>query len=231
MPNRFSLSRSDYGAGWSTKRFLIVELVITALLSAAGIAAWFTGHDGQHHEGSTPSATDSTATSTGPTPTPTPISADNTGSVPKPPRISDPLSYAKAAAAMLWSYDTRDTSRDQQLAGMHAWMTTQSKYADWSSVLGQIPDPVLWSRMGDNAQYATAKITDAHYPSAFQQALADDPSAITQAYIYYATVTGTQRISWKDGGKGAEDQAVTLAVQCRPSHDCSLVAIAPTVAP
>ncbi|MGW7005909.1 hypothetical protein ACWGCW_24660 [Streptomyces sp. NPDC054933] len=231
MPNRFSSPLSGYGATWSAKRrILIVAVVITALLAVAGIAAWCTGRDGQHHEGSaTPSATGSTAPSADPTPTPT---SSGTGSVPKPPRISDPLAYAKAAAVVLWSYDTRTTSRDQELAGMSAWMTTETQYADWSSVTGQVPDPVLWSRMADNAQHATATVNnDAHFPSAFTQALANDPSAITQAYIYYVTVTGTQKIAWSKGGAGAEDQAVTLAVQCRPSHTCSLVAMAPSVAP
>ncbi|MGJ5751596.1 hypothetical protein FB563_4059 [Streptomyces puniciscabiei] len=229
MPNPFT-SLSAYGATWSAKRrILIIAVVITALLAVAGIAAWFTGNGGARHEGSTaPSVTDSTAPSADPTPTAT---SSGTGSVPKPPRISDPLAYAKAAALMLWSYDTRTTSRDQELAGMNAWMTTETKYADWSSVTGQVPDPVLWSRMRDNAQHARAKVTDTHYPSAFKQALADDPSAITEAYIYYVTATGTQQIAWKKGGSGAEDRAVTLAVQCRPSHDCSLVAIAPSVAP
>ncbi|MCC2275551.1 hypothetical protein ACMATS_24755 [Streptoverticillium reticulum] len=230
MPNRFSSPLSGYGATWSAKRrILIIAVVITALLAVAGIAAWFTGHDGHRHDASTtPSVTDSTTPTADPTAAP---ASSGTGSVPKPPRISDPLAYAKAAAVMLWSYDTRDTSRDQELAGMSAWMTTEAKYADWSSVTGQVPDPVLWSRMGDNAQHASAKVTDAHYPSAFKQALADDPSAITEAYIYYVTATGTQQIAWKKGGSGAEDRAVTLAVQCRPSHDCSLVAIAPSVAP
>jgi hypothetical protein len=90
---------------------------------------------------------------------------------------------------------------------------------------------VLWSRMADNDQHATASVTEAHYPSAFKQALAENPTAITEAYIYAITVNGKQQIAWKTGGGGAEDRAVTLAVQCRPNHDCSLVAIAPRVAP
>ena len=229
MPKRFSSPYAGRGAAWSAKRrILIVALAMSALLAVAGIAAYFTGQSGPRHEGTTPSATDITSASPGPTPTST---STGTGSVPKPPRISDPLAYAKAAAVMLWSYDTRDTSRDQELAGMRAWMTTETQYADWSSVTGQVPDPVLWSRLADNAQHASAQATDAHFPSAFTQALAEDPSAITEAYIYYVTVTGTQKIAWSKGGAGAEDQAVTLAVQCRPSRPCSLVAIAPTVAP
>lgn len=149
--------------------------------------------------------------------------------MPTPPQIAEPVAYAKAAAQMLWSYDTRDTSRDQQLAGMRAWMTTETRYADWASVSGQVPDPVLWSRMADQDQHATAHVTEGHYPSAFKQALADDPSAITEAYIYVVTVNGKQQIAWKKGGGGAEERAVTLAVQCRPNHDCTLAAIAPSV--
>ncbi|MEU2874103.1 hypothetical protein ABZ769_33725 [Streptomyces olivoreticuli] len=220
-------SLSGYGAHWSAKRrILTVGLVITALLAVAGAAAFLTGGGDEHADGSTPSPTSSTSP-TEATPRPVPGS----GSVPKPAQIAEPVAYAKAAAAMLWSYDTRNTSRDQQLAGMNAWMSKETKYADWSSVSAQVPDPVLWSRMADNTQYATAKVTEGHYPSAFKQALADAPSALTEAYIYAVTVTGKQSIAWMKGGGGAEDRSVTLAVQCRPSHDCSLVAIAPRVAP
>ncbi|MGW1194501.1 hypothetical protein ACWD4B_01380 [Streptomyces sp. NPDC002536] len=226
MP-RFPSSLSGYGATWSTKgRILVGALVLTVLLAVAGITAWATSSGDQHHDDSTSSAASSPSSPEAP-----PKPAPGSGSVPRPPHLADPLAYAKAAAVMLWSYDTRTTSRDQQLAGMNAWMTKETKYTDWSSISAQVPDPVLWSRMADNAQYATTTVTDVHYPSAFKQALADNPSAITEAYIYAITVTGKQQISWKKGGGGAEDRSVTLAVQCRPSQDCSLVSIAPSVAP
>ncbi|MGD3109339.1 hypothetical protein [Streptomyces sp. YGL11-2] len=227
MPNRLRTLISGYGATWTTKRrVVVVALAIAALLAVAGIAAWFTGQNSQRHEADTPSATNSTAPSTDPTST---APSPGTGAVAKPPQISEPVAYAKATASMLWSYDTRTTSRDQQLAGMQAWMTKESKYADWASVSGQVPDPLLWSRLADQDQHATATVTEAHFPTAFKQALADDPSAITQAYVYVVTVNGKQTLAWKKGGGGAEDRAITLAVQCRPQHDCSLAAIAPTV--
>jgi hypothetical protein len=224
IPKRFP-SLSGYGVGWSAnRRIAIVALVITALLSVAATVAWFTGHGEQGQSHDTPSAASSSSPSEA-----APKPAAGSGSVPKPPPIAEPVAYAKAAAQMLWSYDTRDTSRDQQLAGMRAWMTKETKYADWPSVSGQVPDPVLWSRMADQDQHATGTVTEGHYPSAFKQALADNPSAITEAYIYVVTVNGKQQIAWKKGGGGAEDRAVTLAVQCRPNHDCSLAAIAPSV--
>ncbi|THC52540.1 hypothetical protein [Streptomyces sp. A1499] len=228
MRNRFpSLSLSSYGAGWSaTRRIAIVAVAVAGLLALAVIVALLTGGGTGHH------APDSAA----PAPTGSPSSSEaapkpssGSGSVPKPPQIAEPVAYAKAAAQMLWSYDTRDTSRDEQLAGMRAWMTTETKYADWASVAGQVPDPVLWSRMADQDQHATAHITEGHYPGAFKQALAEDPSAITEAYVYVVTVNGKQTLSWKKGGGGAEERAVTLAVQCRPNHDCTLAAIAPSV--
>lgn len=228
MRSRFpSFSLSSYGAGWSAnRRIAIVAAAVAGLLALAGIVALLTG-GGNDHE-----APDSAA----PAPTGSPSSSEaapkpssGSGSVLKPPQIAEPVAYAKAAAQMLWSYDTRDTSRDQQLAGMRAWMTTETKYADWTSVSGQVPDPVLWSRMADQDQHATAHITEGHYPGAFKQALAEDPSAITEAYIYVVTVNGKQQITWKKGGGGAEERAVTLAVQCRPNHDCTLAAIAPSV--
>lgn len=224
MQKRFP-SLSGYGVGWSAnRRMAIVVLVITALLAVAATVAFLTGRGEQHQDSTTPSAASSSSPSEA-APKPT----AGSGSVPRPPQIADPVAYAKAAAAMLWSYDTRDTSRDEQLAGMRAWMTKETKYADWASVSGQVPDPLLWSRMADQDQHATATITEGHYPSAFKQALAEDPSAITEAYIYVVTVNGTQQIAWKKGGGGAEDRAVTLAVQCRPGHDCALAAIAPSV--
>ncbi|MFJ6529960.1 hypothetical protein ACIQMZ_32440 [Streptomyces longwoodensis] len=228
MRNRFpSLSLSSYGTGWSaTRRIAIVAVAVAGLLALAVIVALMTGGGNGHH------APDSAA----PAPTGSPSSSEaapkpssGSGSVPQPPQIAEPVAYAKAAAQMLWSYDTRDTSRAEQLAGMRAWMTTETKYADWASVAGQVPDPVLWSRMADQDQHATAHITEGHYPSAFKQALAEDPSAITEAYVYVVTVNGKQTLSWKKGGGGAEERAVTLAVQCRPNHDCTLAAIAPSV--
>ncbi|TKT03620.1 hypothetical protein [Streptomyces lasalocidi] len=228
MRNRFpSLSLSSYGTGWSaTRRIAIVAVAVAGLLALAVIVALMTGGGNGHH------APDSAA----PAPTGSPSSSEaapkpssGSGSVPQPPQIAEPVAYAKAAAQMLWSYDTRDTSRAEQLAGMRAWMTTETKYADWASVAGQVPDPVLWSRMADQDQHATAHITEGHYPSAFKQALAEDPSAITEAYVYVVTVNGKQTLSWKKGGGGAEERAVTLAVQCRPNHDCTLAAFAPSV--
>ncbi|WP_406436050.1 hypothetical protein OHB00_18760 [Streptomyces sp. NBC_00631] len=220
-------SLSSYGSGWSAnRRIAIVASAVAALLAIAGIVALLTGGGNGHEAPGTAAPTPSGSPSSSEA---APKPSSGSGSVSQPPQIAEPVAYAKAAAQMLWSYDTRDTSRDQQLAGMRAWMTTEAKYADWASVSGQVPDPVLWSRMADQDQHATAGVTEGHYPSAFKQALADDPSAITEAYIYVVTVNGKQQIAWKKGGGGAEERAVTLAVQCRPNHDCTLAAIAPSV--
>lgn len=218
---------SSYGSGWSAnRRIALVAVVVAVLLALAAIVALLTsgGNGHQTPDASAPAPADSPSSSEA-----APKPSSGSGSVPGPPQISEPVAYAKAAAQMLWSYDTRDTSRDQQLAGMRAWMSKETKYADWASVSGQVPDPLLWSRMADQNQHATATVTEGHYPGAFKQALAEDPSAITKAYIYVVTVNGKQQIVWKKGGGGAEERAVTLAVQCRPGHDCRLAAIAPSV--
>ncbi len=221
-------SLSDYGVGWpANRRILLITVVLASLLAIATATAYFTGRGEQHHS---PSSSPAPASTSSATPSNDP-QEPATGSVPRPPRISDPVAFAKEAAAMLWSYDTRDTSHAQQLAGMETWMTKESEYSDWASVSAQMPDPILWSRMADQKQHATATVAEGHYPAAFKQALAEDPSGITEAYIYAVTVTGKQTIAWSKGGQGAEDRSVTLAVQCRPSADCSLVAIAPRVAP
>ncbi|MGY5132374.1 hypothetical protein ACWGJW_08150 [Streptomyces nigrescens] len=225
MPKSPSL-RSAYGFGWPVnRRIAIGALALTVLLAIAAGVAFLTGHGEQHPDHPTPTTSSSSSAD------PAPDRPAKTGSVPKPPQTAEPVAYAKAAAKMLWSYDTRNTSRTQQLDGMQAWMTGEAKYADWTSVSGQVPDPVLWSRMADQDQHATGTAAEGHFPSTFKQALADDPSAITQAYVYVVTVNGKQKIAWKKHGGGAEDRAITLAVQCRPHHDCSLAAIAPRVAP
>ncbi|MFF7476802.1 hypothetical protein [Streptomyces sp. NPDC008092] len=223
-----SLSLSSYGASWPVnRRIAIVTCAIAVLLALASIVAAVTGSGNGHPAAGTaapaPAGSSPSSAETSPKP------SSGTGPLSRPPQIADPVAFARAAAQMLWSYDTRATSRDQQLAGMRAWMTREAKYADWASVAGQVPDPVLWSRMADQDQHATAHVTEGHYPSAFKQALADDPSAITEAYIYVVTVNGTQQVAWKKGGSGAEERAVTLAIQCRPNHDCTLAAIAPSV--
>ncbi|MBP5935410.1 hypothetical protein [Streptomyces acidiscabies] len=225
-PSLSSFSLSAYGVGRpARRRIAVVACAVAVLLAVAAAVALLTGGENDRRPSDTaaPAAPAPPASGTNPPP------SAGSGTVPKPARISDPVAYARAAAQMLWSYDTRGTSRDQQLTGMRAWMTPETRYADWPSVSGQVPDPVLWSRMADQDQHAAAHITEGHYPSAFKQALADDPSAITEAYIYVVTVTGTQHITWAKGGGGAEDRAVTLAVQCRPGHDCTLAAIAPSV--
>ncbi|KUN02139.1 hypothetical protein AQI95_29150 [Streptomyces yokosukanensis] len=214
-----------YGVGWSpNRRITLVAIGLACLLAIATATAYVTGHSNRQHTATTPPPKPSSTPETG-------KPSAGTGSLPLPPRISDPVEFAKAATKMLWSYDTRSTAQAQQLAGMKAWMTRESQYGDWASVSAQIPDPVLWSEMADQKQHATAAIAEGHYPSAFKQALSDDPAAITKAYIYAVTVTGKQTITWAKGGKGVEDRSITLAVQCRPSADCTLVAVAPRVAP
>ncbi|MEU3529083.1 hypothetical protein AB0E62_35390 [Streptomyces sp. NPDC038707] len=217
---------TDHSLRWSpNRRLTVIGIGLACLLALAAATAFFTGRDDHPDTAApAPSSAHSTAAPTG-------QPSSWSGPVAGPPRISDPVEFAKAAAKMLWSYDTRTTSQAQHLTGMRAWMTHEGEYGDWASVAAQIPDPVLWSRMADQEQHATATTAEGHYPSAFKQALAEDPAAITKAYIYAVTVTGKQTITWAKGGTGAEDRSVTLAVQCRPSTDCSLVAIAPRVAP
>ncbi|MFE4055232.1 hypothetical protein ACFXP3_02810 [Streptomyces sp. NPDC059096] len=222
-------SLPQFGVTWSAnRRIALLATGLVCLLAIAGTTVYLTGRGEQQRPPAGPSlnASASPKPSSG-----IPQPSGEAGSVPAPPRISDPVQFAKAATEMLWSYDTRTTRHEQQLAGMEVWMTQESQYSDWASVSAQMPTPALWARMADQQQRATATIAEGHYPAAFKQALSEDPSAITRAYIYAVTVTGKQQIAWSKGGLGAEERAVTLAVQCRPSQDCSLVSIAPRVAP
>ncbi|MFF8866004.1 hypothetical protein ACF08B_28530 [Streptomyces sp. NPDC015139] len=148
-----------------------------------------------------------------------------------PPKTTDPIEFAKAATRVLWTYDTRSVSQAEHLAGLKRWMTKEKKYADWKSVMDQVPSPVLWSRMRDGGQHASATVGEGHFPQAFKTALAQDPGAITEVYVYAVTVTGKQSIAWKGSGSGAESRSTTLAVQCRPHRNCALVGVLPNVAP
>lgn len=210
-----------------TRRLTIAALALAGLLAVTTVIALVTGHSAEPR---TPSALPPSVQSSAPTDHARRTPSIGEASPSRPPHLSDPLAFAKAAAVMLWSYDTRSTSHSEQTAAMRSWMSDERRYADWPSVAGQMPTPALWARMRDQEQRATAEVTEARYPSAFKQALAEDPSAITEAYIYAVTVTGKQTISWAGGGQGAEARSVMLAVQCRPSQDCALVAIAPRVA-
>ncbi|MEU1821322.1 hypothetical protein ABZ502_02550 [Streptomyces abikoensis] len=192
------------------------------LAGSASLIAYLTGDSDKHASSPAPAATSS--------PSPT-ASANSSSSASKPPSTRDPVEFAKAAAGALWSYDTRTLTQPQHLAGLKAWMTTESKYADWDSVASQVPDPTLWSRMRDNGQYATAKVAEGHMPQAFKTALAENPGAITEAYVYAVTVSGKQSIAWHGGGAGAEGRSITLAIQCRPDRNCALAGVTPRVAP
>lgn len=210
---------------WSmNQRVAAGAAALAVLAGSAGLIAYLTGGSDKPAGSPAPAATSS--------PSPT-ASADSGGndSVPKPPSTRDPVEFAKGAAGALWSYDTRTLTQPQHLAGLKAWMTTESKYAAWDSVASQVPDPTLWSRMRDNGQYATAKVAEGHLPQAFKTALAENPGAITEAYVYAVTVSGKQSIAWRGGGAGAEGRSITLAIQCRPDRNCALAGVTPRVAP
>ncbi|MEV1068574.1 hypothetical protein [Streptomyces sp. NPDC050263] len=228
MSKKRSLTAQErtYGAPASVlRRALMGGLVLAVLLAVAGLLAYLTRAE------SPASAKPS------PTPKSTPQAASPEATdgkreaVASPPRTSDPIAFAKAATKVLWTYDTRSFSRAEHVAGLNRWMTDEKKYADWESVSDQVPTPVLWSRMHDNDQHATAKVGEGHFPQAFKTALAQDPGAITEAYVYAVTVTGKQSIAWKGSGAGAESRSTTLAVQCRPDQACALVGVLPSVAP
>ncbi|MFD7645099.1 hypothetical protein ACFV4P_31105 [Kitasatospora sp. NPDC059795] len=225
MPkSRLNSGRSVFG-----RRMLIGLGVLLAAALLAGLAALLAG--GRH--GDRPAAAAPTAPAR-PAPAPT-ASAEPSGhaasGVARPPHTNSPTEYATAFARTLWSYDTRAVDQPAFVGGLRLWLTPESQYADGASVAAQVPDPVLWSRMRDTGQSSTARDLEAHLPDAFRQAVAQDPGALSRAYVYAVTVTGTVDVAWNGGGRGGESRAITLAVQCRPQQDCALAAIAPTVHP
>ncbi|MFD5654062.1 hypothetical protein [Streptomyces sp. NPDC127039] len=211
------------------RRALLGAVVLAVLVAVAGLVAYLT------REGRSPSDTPVSPPSS---PTVSSSSAAPSGphtrprALPVPPKTRDPITYGKAAAAALWSYDTRAYSQPELRKALRGWLTEESKYADPESVDKVVPSPVLWKEMAANGQFATAKVNEGHFPHAFNRALQDDPGAITQAYVYAVTVSGRQSIAWKGSpAGGAESRSTTLAVQCRPDHPCALVGVMPSVAP
>ncbi|WP_147472610.1 hypothetical protein [Streptomyces triticirhizae] len=134
-------------------------------------------------------------------------------------------------AGLLWVYDTRTTThreRVEQLAGL---MTGEEELADVDSVLATVPPEEVWGQLAQIEQYATAEVDAGRYPESFREVLQNRPELVRQNGVYAVTVTGRQSIHWTDGGRGAEERAITLAVQCRPDTLCALVGVLPGVAP
>ncbi|MFB6838925.1 hypothetical protein [Streptomyces sp. NPDC056361] len=228
MPSR---SSHPGGASHVRRRVLLGTVVLAVLVALAGLAAYFT-RDGRIavkapavHPSSSPSSS-TAVSSSGP-----PMVFTRPRALPVPLRTTDPIAFGKAAAAALWSYDTRAYSQAELRRALHAWLTGEAKYADAASVDRGIPSRVLWKEMAANGQFATATVNEGHFPDAFTRALQEDPGAITQAYIYAVTVSGKQTIAWKGSPGGAESRSATLAVQCRPNKPCTLAGVMPSVAP
>ncbi|WP_127360901.1 hypothetical protein [Actinacidiphila soli] len=220
-------STNPGGASRVRRRALLGTAVLVVLVALAGLAAYLT-RDGR--TSSTAPAPQMSSASSSPTASPPP--SGHHSDLPVPPTTHDPIAFGKAAAAALWSYDTRAYSQPELLAALHGWLTSQTKYADAASVDALVPSPVLWKEMAANGQFATATVNEAHFPDSFTQALQADPGAITTAYVYAVTVSGKQSIGWSGSpAGGAESRITTLAVQCRPSQPCALAGVLPAVAP
>ncbi|MFJ4007323.1 hypothetical protein ACIPWL_28240 [Streptomyces sp. NPDC090023] len=213
------------------RRALLGTAVLTVLVALAGLAAYLTRDDrGPTKPAAPPSSSRAASSSPAPSsgrPSPPAGARD----LPVPPKTHDPVAYGKAAAAALWSYDTRAYSQVELRKALHGWLTREAKYADPASVDNTVPSAVLWKQMAANHQFAKAQAYEGHFPHAFTQALQQDPGAITEAYIYAVTVSGKQSIAWKGPAGGAESRSTTLAVQCRPHRPCALVGVMPSVAP
>ncbi|WP_269858064.1 hypothetical protein [Streptomyces sp. RPT161] len=212
------------------RRALIGTAVLVVLVVLAGLFAYLTRDS--RTPAKAPARGQSSASAVPYAPSPSASASAGRGTLPRPPATHDPIAFGRAAATALWSYDTRAYSQSRLLTALHAWMTSESKYADVASVDEQVPSAQLWEQMAQDRQYATATVAEAHFPASFTQALQADPGAIAQAYIYAVTVTGKQSIAWSGSPHGgAEDRSITLAVQCHPGKDCALVGVLPAVAP
>ncbi|MFJ7096755.1 hypothetical protein ACIQWL_42065 [Streptomyces mirabilis] len=225
-------SSNPGGASRVRRRALLGTAVVLVLVALAGLAAYLTRDGREPSKPTAPQASSAAASSSTASPSGSPSPAARPHALPVPPNTHDPIAFGKAAAAALWSYDTRAYSQRKLLAALHGWLTTETKYADPASVNAVIPSPVLWKEMAANGQFATATVNEGHFPDSFTRALQANPGTITQAYVYAVTVSGKQSIAWKGSpAGGAENRVTTLAIQCRPSHPCALAGVMPSVAP
>ncbi|WP_327745136.1 hypothetical protein OHO28_38640 [Streptomyces europaeiscabiei] len=225
-------STNPGGASRVRRRALLGTAVLVVLVALAGLAAYVT------RDGRTSSKVPTTQVSSASPSSPTGSASASSrphgsrSDLPVPPSTHDPIAFGKAAAAALWSYDTRAYSQRELLTALRGWLTSEKKYADTASVDALVPSRALWKQMAANGQFATAKVNEAHFPDSFTQALQADPGAITTAYVYAVTVSGKQSIAWKGSSHGgAENRVTTLAVQCRPSQPCALAGVLSAVAP
>ncbi|MEW2634745.1 hypothetical protein AB0903_24650 [Streptomyces sp. NPDC048389] len=229
MPPR---STNPGGASRVRRRALLGTAVLVVLVALAGLAAYLTRDGRTSSKAPAPQASSAFPSSPTTSASSSPPPHGSRSALPDPPSTHDPITFGKAAAAALWSYDTRAYSQHELLAALHKWLTSKAKYADTASVDALVPSPVLWKEMAANGQFATATVNEAHFPDSFTQALQADPGAITTAYVYAVTVSGKQSIAWKGSPRGgAENRVTTLAVQCRPSQPCALAGVLPAVAP
>ncbi|MFD9427335.1 MULTISPECIES: hypothetical protein [unclassified Streptomyces] len=229
MPSR---SSNPGGASRVRRRALLGTAVLVVLVALAGLAAYLTRDGREPSKTAAPRASSASPSSSAASPSGSPSPSARSHALPVLPNTHDPIAFGKAAAAALWSYDTRAYSQAKLLTALHGWLTTEIKYADSASVDAVVPSPVLWKEMAANGQFATAKVNEGHFPDSFTQALQANPGTITQAYVYAVTVSGKQSIAWNGSpAGGAENRVTTLAVQCRPSHPCALAGVMPSVAP
>ncbi|MBB5939953.1 hypothetical protein [Streptomyces zagrosensis] len=213
-------------------RVLLGTAVLAVLVTLAGLTAYLTRGDRAPSKAGSPHPTSASPSSPAASVSSSPPQSGRASALPDPPTTHDPIAFGKAAAAALWSYDTRASSQPELLRTLRGWLTSESKYADTASIDALVPSSALWKQLAANGQFATATVNEGHFPNSFTRALQTDPAAITDAYVYAVTVTGKQSIAWKGSpAGGAENRATTLAVQCRPSRPCALAGVLPSVAP
>ncbi|WP_371790353.1 hypothetical protein OG285_05660 [Streptomyces sp. NBC_01471] len=227
-----SRSSNPGGASRVRRRALLGTAVLVVLVALAGLAAYLTRGGSNSSKPPVPQKSSALPSAPASSPSPSLPASGHDGALPVPPKTHDPVKFGKAAAAALWSYDTRAYSQPELLTALHGWLTSEKKHADAPSVDALIPSPVLWKEMASHGQFATATVNDGRFPDSFTRALQEDPGAITQTYVYAVTVSGKQSIAWKGStAGGAEKRIATLAVQCRPSRSCALAGVLPAVAP
>ncbi|MFB7778936.1 hypothetical protein [Streptomyces bauhiniae] len=119
------------GASRGRRRALLGgTAVLTALVALAGLAAYLTSDSRSPAEPPAPLSSSPTAASSPAPSSGRPSPHTGAGDFPVPPKTHDPVAYGKAAAAALWSYDTRAYPQAELRKALHDWLTREAKYAD-----------------------------------------------------------------------------------------------------
>ncbi|MYT17811.1 hypothetical protein YWIDRAFT_07445, partial [Streptomyces sp. SceaMP-e96] len=135
MPSR---PMNPGGASPVRRRALLGTAVLVVLVALAGLAAYLTRDGRSPSKARAVQPSSATSASASPSGGP-PVPRTRSRALAVPPKTHNPIVFGKAAAAALWSYDTRAYSRTELRTALRGWLTSEDRYADRTSVDKVVP--------------------------------------------------------------------------------------------